>query len=577
MTAQPLDGLRLAVPADCDQADRTAYGALTSLIDGRTGRRNTLGNKIVSRMGDFRQQYPLETADFDDSVLSAGGYRELHRRLVDDDLPRFQAQFKTYLNTNTIRDIAGFHSQLNKQGQLIRERVATINESLVGVDYNPGRYIRLEAQRTPNVEIRDFAAELRACTDDSISGDGSDQYSEQKFLQVSRIIERFRGREGQAEADAAWTKRVTDVRNWYIFSASERWREDDTEYENYTDSGGKSGGQKEKLAYTILAASLAYQFKLEWGATRSKTFRFVVIDEAFGRGSDESTRFALELFRRLGLQLLIVTPLQKIHVIEPYVSAVGFVDNPEHNNSRLQTLTIEEYRARQLAHMLSQQVTAPAAAAAPTSSAARPGRPCPPRPPPGAEVPAAAAGPRAWTSPADVLGLLRRRWQAGLLLSAFASGQDWQPLGIPLRGPSAGQLAERFAEVRAWAARWEQADPKLTAAGVQEGRRPGDRVEPDPVPGLDRQLRPALGAARGRQGRAQVRRAGGRDQGQLPPAGPVDDGAPDAGAGTSRVLGGAYRHRPLDSRLPAAGHVPARDRRARLRHEVHRAAPGRAG
>jgi uncharacterized protein YPO0396 len=53
--------------------------------------------------------------------------------------------------------------------------------------------------------------------------------------------------------------------------------------------------------------------------------------------------------------LLIVTPLQKIHVIEPYVSAVGFVDNPSHNYSRLQTLTIAEYRARRLAHTLGQQ------------------------------------------------------------------------------------------------------------------------------------------------------------------------------------------------------------------------------
>ena len=44
--------------------------------------------------------------------------------------------------------------------------------------------------------------------------------------------------------------------------------------------------------------------------------------------------------------MLIVTPLQKIHVIEPYVSAVGFVDNPYSNNSRLQTLTIDEYQAR---------------------------------------------------------------------------------------------------------------------------------------------------------------------------------------------------------------------------------------
>jgi uncharacterized protein YPO0396 len=69
------------------------------------------------------------------------------------------------------------------------------------------------------------------------------------------------------------------------------------EHEHYADSGGKSGGQKEKLAYTVLAASLAYQFGLEWGAVRSRSFRFVVIDEAFGRGSDESAQYGLQLVR----------------------------------------------------------------------------------------------------------------------------------------------------------------------------------------------------------------------------------------------------------------------------------------
>jgi hypothetical protein len=66
----------------------------------------------------------------------------------------------------------------------------------------------------------------------------------------------------------------------FVFAASECWRADKREHEHYSDSGGKSGGQKEKLAYTILAASLAYQFGLEWGAARSRSFRFVVIDEA---------------------------------------------------------------------------------------------------------------------------------------------------------------------------------------------------------------------------------------------------------------------------------------------------------
>ena len=345
-----------ATAATCDRAETEAGTEFSTLAAKRGDRLARLSNKIVAAMGEFRRQYPVETSELDDSAESADGYRELHGWLTGDDLPRFRQQFKTYLNQNTIRDIAGFQSQLNKQADLIRERIATINTSLVGVDYNPGRYIRLEPLPSPHADIRDFRADLRACTDDAVSGEDSDHYSEQKFLQVSRIIERFRGREGLTEADRRWTRFVTDVRNWYTFAASERYREDDTEYEHYADSGGKSGGQKEKLAYTILAASLAYQFKLEWGAAKSRTFRFAVIDEAFGRGSDESTRFALELFGRLGLQLLIVTPLQKIHVIEPYVSAVGFVDNPQSNNSRLQTLTIDEYQAKRAAHQIAQQI-----------------------------------------------------------------------------------------------------------------------------------------------------------------------------------------------------------------------------
>ena len=153
----------------------------------------------------------------------------------------------------------------------------------------------------------------------------------------------------------SWTDRVTDVRNWFVFAASERWRSDNTEFEHYTDSGGKSGGQKEKLAYTILAASLSYRFGLEWGVRQSRSFRFVVIDEAFGRGSDESADYGLRLFDRLNLQLLIVTPLQKIHIIEPYVSAVGYVTNSSGAESHLRNLTIEEFRAEKMKVALMKQ------------------------------------------------------------------------------------------------------------------------------------------------------------------------------------------------------------------------------
>ena len=55
------------------------------------------------------------------------------------------------------------------------------------------------------------------------------------------------------------------------------------------------------------------------------------------------------MFQQLNLQLLIVTPLQKIHVIEPFVSTVGFVHNEDGRASKLRNLTIEEYRAEKAA------------------------------------------------------------------------------------------------------------------------------------------------------------------------------------------------------------------------------------
>ncbi len=329
----------------CDHREQDLRKWLQDGIDADDKRLERLREKIVRAMSEYNAAYPLDTQETDASPGAAGEYRAMLARLAADDLPRFEARFKELLNENTIREVANFQSQLARERETIRERIARINESLAQIDYNPGRYIVLEAQLAGDAEIRDFQTELRACTEGALTGSDDAQYSEAKFVQVARIIERLRGREGSTELDRRWTAKVTDVRNWFVFAASERWREDGSEHEHYSDSGGKSGGQKEKLAYTILAASLAYQFGLEWGAVRSRTFRFVVIDEAFGRGSDESAQYGLRLFEKLALQLLIVTPLQKIHIIEPFVAGVGFVHNEDGSASRLRNLSIEEYRA----------------------------------------------------------------------------------------------------------------------------------------------------------------------------------------------------------------------------------------
>lgn len=310
--------------------------------------KNLTGN-ITRQMQTYKATYPADTMEIDASTEAAPDYLRLLQLLENEDLPRHEKRFKELLNEGTINSIALFQNQLNREKQEIEERIRKINLSLREIEYSTGTYIELLMNPVQDVEIRDFQQDLRQCLQNTLSN--QNYYDEEKFLQVKTIIERFNGRENKVDIDRKWTQKVCDVRNWFSFSASERWIENNTEKEFYSDSSGKSGGQKEKLAYTILASALAYQFGLEWGVTTSRSFRFVVIDEAFGKGSNDSTRYGLELFKKMNLQLLIVTPLQKIHVIEDYIHSVHYVENRDGCRSVVRNLTIEELKKEKQAFL----------------------------------------------------------------------------------------------------------------------------------------------------------------------------------------------------------------------------------
>ncbi|MEO7934982.1 MAG: ATP-binding protein, partial [Dokdonella sp.] len=222
----------------CDNREQDVRKWLQDRIDSEQKKLERLSEKIIKAMAAFNESFKLETAEFDASLDSGFEYANLLAQLNHDDLPRFLARFKELLNVNTINEIANFNAQLAREREMIKERIAHINKSLGEIDYNPGRYIVLESQASPDAEIRDFQQELRACTEGAVTGSDDAQYSEAKFLQVKTIIDRFRGRDGLSEQDRRWTVKVTDVRNWFLFAASERWHSDHTEHEHYSDSGG---------------------------------------------------------------------------------------------------------------------------------------------------------------------------------------------------------------------------------------------------------------------------------------------------------------------------------------------------
>ena len=63
--------LRPRTPAACDRAEMAAAGEVIALTDRRAARKAVLSNRIVAAMGEFRRQYPVETAELDNAVAAA--------------------------------------------------------------------------------------------------------------------------------------------------------------------------------------------------------------------------------------------------------------------------------------------------------------------------------------------------------------------------------------------------------------------------------------------------------------------------------------------------------------------------
>jgi uncharacterized protein YPO0396 len=287
--------------------------------------------------------WTAETLDLRPDLGYVPEFERIYRRIKEEELPRYQARFKDWLNERLIYDIAHFKTALDNQETQIEESIETINHSLQGIRFNqqPETFIQLTHAKTRDGAIRDFKQMLReAMPDPGKLAQGDEQELEACFLRIRAIIEAL-------SADEAWRKKVTDVRNWLEFAASERYRADEVERQYYEDSQSLSGGEKAKLAYTILASAIAYQFGIRSEGQRRRSFRFAVVDEAFSKVDPANAIYAMELFKQLDLQLMVVTPLDKINLAEPYIQTVHYVQNREKRNSEVFDLTLAALKEAQ--------------------------------------------------------------------------------------------------------------------------------------------------------------------------------------------------------------------------------------
>jgi hypothetical protein len=90
--------------------------------------------------------------------------------------------------------------------------------------------------------------------------------------------------------------------------------------------------------------------------------------------------------------------------------------------------------------------------------------------------------PARWSTPASIAAAVRRRWDDGTLLRAFATDEPFLAIEVPLRGPSAGDLGDHFDAAREWSSALRHASRGGRAYTLLKGRIGGRLTGSTEVP-----------------------------------------------------------------------------------------------
>ena len=275
-------------------------------------------------------------------------YLDLYEQIKTQNLGELEKRFREEFKDGVVRNLSDFCAKLEEQHDKIIDTIDEINESLINIPFNqnPDTFIQLERVDTKTPMIRDF----RNITLRSWQPDRSKIALAQdpKEADISHFVERIKPFVEQLQKEEKWRREVTDVRKWSDFKAKESFKTDKHVRRVYESSEGLSTGEKAQLTYAILISSIANQFGINREQSNNRSFRFIVVDEAFANLDDNKSEYLLQLCKSLGIQLMSITPQNAIQLVEDYVSVIHWVTKgkPDSRKSTVRDIPILEYKER---------------------------------------------------------------------------------------------------------------------------------------------------------------------------------------------------------------------------------------
>ena len=336
---------RLTKALTLDNLDRITTSVVQELnkeMEGIQRGINDCEKLIETSFADFKRQWPMDAGDMDTSLNSASDYFAKLTRLETDGLPAHEQKFFELLQKQSHQNLAALSTYLKQARKAILERMDLVNDSLSQVPFNQSdgqhTYLRIDASDRQLPEVREFNQEIQQALSHALSEDR--ELAETRFLVLRRLVNRLASQDAEQRR---WRESVLDVRLHVEFIGREI-DEGGDDVRVHRSGAGQSGGQRQKLAMTCLAAALRYQ--LGGNDHGIPMYAPVVLDEAFDKADNEFTALAMNIFANFGFQMIVATPLKSVMTLEPFIGGACFVDISERRVSSILLIEYDEARQR---------------------------------------------------------------------------------------------------------------------------------------------------------------------------------------------------------------------------------------
>ncbi len=262
-------------------------------------------------------------------------YIKYYEKIVHDSLPELVEQFKEEMNIQISQSIISLLSKMKTEVEEIKANISRINSVLRRVDFKNNSYLVIEPHEIKSPTVDEFNTKVKAVTALIESID-----NEKKFKAINNVIGILTNvLTTNATMDS---KKLLDPRLRMEFIAKELDRTTDQVKDVLDSSSGKSGGEKESFACTVMAASLAYVLTPQ--NYEAPVYASVFLDEAFSNTSEVVSRRVLRIFKELKIHINLITPYKNIEVAREYARSLILMDkNNDTNESSISELTWEEF------------------------------------------------------------------------------------------------------------------------------------------------------------------------------------------------------------------------------------------